>query len=167
MGTPELVSGYGADCKSKKSGGTDDMVAALARTPRTGTRFDSNSSPSRLLQPRRPFAVKRTNVGRWFNNPHFMPTSLSLISDPSAHLTVPFRRSHGLRSTHTHHCPVTMIEGFPPPTAGGGAEPGVQIGEPPPPLPAASGVQISPRVAATPSSSPRLIRRRNTADVAS
>src|ERR1700678_1294050 len=130
------------------------MVSALARTPRTGTRSDSNSSPPRLLQPRLPFAVKRTNVGRSFNNPYFMPTSLSLISDPSGHLPVrstakgaPSRRSHESRSTHAHHCPVTMIDGFPPPTAGGGAEPGVQIGEPPPPP--ASGVQISPRAAAT------------------
>jgi hypothetical protein len=63
----------------------------------------------------------------------------------------PFNRSQKSRSAHMHHCPVTMIDGFPPPTAGGEEEPGVQIGEPPPPPPPASGVQISPRVAATPS----------------
>jgi hypothetical protein len=46
--------------------------------------------------------------------------------------------------------PVTMIDDFPPPAAGGVAVPGVQIGAPLPPA-ADSGVQISPRVAATPS----------------
>jgi hypothetical protein len=57
---------------------------------------------------------------------------------------------HDSRSDDRHHCPVTMIDGFSPPAVGVGAEPGVQIGEPPPPPPE-SGVQISPRVAATPS----------------
>ncbi len=56
-----------------------------------------------------------------------------------------------LRLVDGSHWPVTMIDGFPPPAAAGGADPGVQIGEPAPPPAADSGVQISPRVAATPS----------------
>ena len=150
----------------KQSGGTDDVVSTLARTPRTGTRFDSNSSPPCSLQPRLPFSVKRTNVGR------VRLTCLSTLAPPDsarsfvAESPVPRLRTGDADSIapcsridwSTGHCPVTMIFDFPAPAAGGAAEPGVQIGEPPPPPPE-SGVQISPRAAATPSSPAAVVTR--------
>ena len=157
-GCPNESAAMGPIANQRSPGGTDDMVSALARTPRTGTRFDSNSSPPCLLQPRLPFAVKRTNVGRWFNNVTFLPgmtvTHQRFIRADSTRIAArrdappPGKR----RSDRRHQCPVTMIDGFPP--SRGGRRRGARASR------SASrrrrrrrrsGVQISPRVAATPS----------------
>jgi hypothetical protein len=89
-------------------------------------------------------------------NVHFRHGGRFAAIDPTANQAV-LEREHSRctakpRSDRRDQWPVTMIDGLLPPAAGGVAEPGVQIGAPPPPAPAAdSGVQISPRVAATPS----------------
>lgn len=156
-GCPNESTAMGPIANQEDRGGTDEMVSTLARTPRTGTRSDSNSSPSLSLQRRLRLSVKRSNARRFLNRSVFLSSRRLLGPDPLGCEQGAQRRRGDppllavSRWVVCFQWPVTMIDGFPPAGAGGAADPGVQMDAPPPPPAADSGVQISPRVAATPS----------------
>jgi hypothetical protein len=128
----------------------------------------SDSSAPRLLQLRDLFYVKRSNVRPAFENGQgralfidLRPPSNSPINTAPLPAIPAFPISSRASVRRLGHHPGMMSFDFPPAGAGAGAEPGVQIAPPlPPALPAPlAGVQISPRVAATPSSPAAVVTR--------
>ena len=150
---PERVSGLRVDRKSRSPGERTMWSPRSQGRHGREARFDSNSSPPRSLQPRIPFACQANQCRKLVRKTPFVvavPVHRDCSRNRSRHVRRSVMRFRWHRLDRVARSwPGRMIFGFPPLAAGVPRNPASRSTTPPPRPD--SGVQISPRVAATPS----------------